>query len=249
MKFSKNEVLRGLENDEFIIFLQPQVNAATEQIMGFEALARWQHENNLITPYFFSNLIEEIGKEIEFDYLIFEKTCQIVIEMKLYEKHIISCNFSRKQFVQSDFVDRLNKIRKQYKLPAKCFGIEILEGEEFSDPITVQKTISKLAKIGYKIHLDDCFSEAASKADLHLKDVTHIKIDKSLTDNINNIEVQKLLRAVCEAAQKDNKSVICEGVETSEQAELVKKCGVNMIQGYFYYKPMPVEDVFMILAA
>lgn len=227
--------------NEFDILLQPQIEADSRRIAGFEALLRWRHpRKGIILPEDFLPVAEELDLTRRLDYLVFDKVCAFLHKRLEDHKELfcVSSNFARAHFFEKDFVLRLEKIRNKYQIPARYLAIEMLEGSSFADVDLVQEVVMELKARGYSVYLDDCGGADFNVGDLMLQNVTHIKIDKHVVDKINQENVQVLLRGLCAMIHRMSYKVICEGIETLEQLNLAKKLGVDMIQGYYFYKPM-----------
>lgn len=232
---------QALHRDEFEIYLQPQVNVVTCRIEGFEALIRWQHPSlGILRPGEFFMEADELKVKGQLDFLVFDKACAFQYK-RLYERKemfCISCNFSREHFTETDFVEVLEQIRGRYRVPPEYFAIEILEGTAFSREYRIQENVERLRKMGYGVCLDDCGADNSTMADLLLESITEIKIDKKLVDHIEQQNVQILLEGISFIAGKMGYKVVCEGVETKRQYELVMKCGIHVMQGFYFYRPM-----------
>lgn len=240
---SETDVQNAWRNDEFEIFLQPQVNAINRNIEGFEALIRWVHPvHGILEPSDFLPIIKGSQMIECLDYLVFEKVCAFLHRRHEEKKKLfcISCNFERDHFIKKDFIHTLETIRKRYQISAKYLAIEILEGESFAEEQLVQANVAELNLLEYPVCLDDCCAHNSVMSDLMIHSISCIKIDKKLIDHIEQEHVQILLHGLCGIAHRLSYMVICEGVETRRQLELVKKCGADMIQGFYFYRPMSV---------
>lgn len=241
----KNPLLQELESalrkDEFVIFLQPQVNVRTCRIESFEALIRWNHPSlGILRPTQFFQEAAELNVSGQIDFMVFDKACAFQHKRLCEKKDLfcISCNFSRKHFTEADFVDVLEQIRVRYRIPTECFAVEILEGTAFTREYRIQENVEKLRKMGYGVCLDDCGADNSTMTDLMIQDITEIKIDKKLVDHVEQQNVQILLEGISFIANKMGYKVVCEGVETRRQYELVMKCGIEIMQGFYFYRPM-----------
>ena len=244
-----SEFARAWKNDEFVIFLQPQIYSTNREIVGFESLVRWNHPTKgIVGPGMFMDIVEALEVSKEFDYMIFDKVCQILYKRMKEGKQMftISCNFAREHFLQDDFVEVLDKIRRKYNISSRYLAIELLEGKKFEDESKAQDTINHLNRTGYKVYLDDCGADSFCMDDLLFGNISHVKIDKRIVDNIEHSEMQDMLESLCSLAHAFNRTIVCEGVETLRQMELVRRCGADIIQGYYYYKPMAAAKAIAI---
>lgn len=247
-----DDIQEALNNDEFKIYLQPLVSAENERIDSFEALLRWQHPvKGVLEPTEFMPLIKVSALKEQLDYMVFEKVCAF-LQQRLHagkKMFCISCNFVREHFMKFDFVSEIQKIRRKYQVPAKYLALEIMEGQAFAYEGIVQRNVDELNRLGYPVYLDDCGAENSTISDLMFQSITHIKIDKKIIDQIERENVQVLLHGLCSIAHRLSCKAVCEGVETKEQLELAKRCGVDTIQGFYYYHPMNVANAEILFDA
>lgn len=238
-------LLNAWENDEFQVFLQPQVNVENGKIEGFEALIRWEHPTRgMLLPQDFLPAVRALGMLERLDYFVFEKICIFQKKRMEEDKELfcISCNFVREHFLEYDFVCSLECIREKYEVPAWCVAVEITEGSAFTNEEIVQSNVVLLKELGYPVFLDDYGADQSTFGDLLFHSISHIKLDKKLVDHIQYKNVEVLVHGLCGIAHKLSYQVVCEGVETALQYEAAKKCGVDIIQGFYYYQPMHMRN-------
>lgn len=246
------DMKKAWKRDEFEVYLQPQMRADDWKITGFEALIRWRHPTRgILMPQQFMDTARDLELIEQLDYMVFEKVCAFL--HKRYEEgktlFCISCNFDREHFQKSDFVGIVQKIRNRYHIPTKYLAIEMLEGSTFARERLVQKNVQELNELGYQVYLDDCGAINSNIGDLMFHSITHLKIDKNMIDNIERENVQILLQGLCSIAHRLIYTVVCEGVETPRQFELVKKCGVDVVQGFYFYEPMDISHAEILYDA
>lgn len=237
------DICWALELGELEIYLQPQVDVINRKIVGFEALVRWHHPVlGLLEPGQFLPQITFSKIREEIDYYVFEKVCALLHRRICQGKQLfcVSCNFIRGHFIKPDFVQIIQKIREKYQIPPRFLSLEIVEGKAFISEEIVQKNVEELHRIGYLVCLDDCGADNSTLSDLLFHSITHIKIDKKVIEHITNENVQILVNGLCKIAHRLSCETVCEGVETLEQMELVSNCGVQVIQGYYFYHPMTI---------
>lgn len=244
-KWLRINLQEAVQKDQIEIYLQPQIGTRDHCIKGFEALIRWKHPLwGTLGPQDFFPEASSLHMIEQFDFLVFDKVCALQHKRLLERKNLfrIACNFSRKAFAEIDFVEAMEQLRSRYKVPARYLAIEILEGSAFSREYRIQKNVKKLSELGYAICLDDCGADNATMSDLTLENIAQIKLDKKLTDHIEQRNVRILLEGICSIAHKMPYEVVCEGVETRRQFELIRDCDVDVVQGYYFYHPLQVED-------
>lgn len=237
-----------LKDGRFVPYLQPKMNALANTIYGAEALVRWNNEKRgLIPPGKFIPLMEQNGFVQEIDFAILEQVCRMKKkwreENKPYKNLIISVNMSRVHFFDKNFVGRLLYIADEYETPRHEIDLEITEGVFFEDATIIKDTIERLRDKGFVISIDDFGSSYSSLG--MLKDVKAdiLKLDKTFIDTSGTGDkAAAVIRNVISMGTDLKMKVISEGVETEEEKKMVTGFGCEIIQGYFYSKPLPVNE-------
>lgn len=236
------DINRGFENEEFLLYIQFYVDAHTYQIVGGEALSRWQHpEKGFLTPERFVPLMEREDLISRMDYYSLEKACAFLD--RLYKRGIenffISCNFSRKTFSSADFIDDCKKIIGKHKFARKMLVFEITESASVRNISQVHKNANALKELGIRILLDDFGEGFTSFFDLHEYPVDGLKLDKNLVDNINTEKGNAILKAMSRIGHELNIAIMAEGIESDEQIEELQKIDCDIIQGFRFHYPIP----------
>ena len=241
----ENDLRKGLERNEFVVYYQPKVNLQSKSVSGTEALVRWIHsEKGLISPGEFIPLAEETGLIIPIgEFVLREAAKQCVIWQTTKETSIpISVNLSTRQFFQPKLVNTIEKIIEETGINPKLLELEITE----SMSMNIEKSLDillDLKKLGVQISVDDFGTGYSSLNYLRQLPIDRVKIDKSF---INDMTVDENDEAIVETiinmGHNLKLSVIAEGVETEEQLQYLQKYDCDEIQGYFYSKPIPAED-------
>ena len=224
----------GIQNQEFKVFYQPKVNAKNEKVEEAEALVRWERENKLIPPNEFIPVFEKNKFIIQLDKYIYEQVCKDMKEWKeKYNKKIkISVNISKQHIVQDGFIEEYYKITKKYNINPNEIELEITETTELDERFGISKILEKLKEKGFKISIDDFGTGYSSLSMLQQIPVDVIKIDKSFVDQTKMLEIMILI------AKKMDLETVAEGVETNEQVQILKKLEVDLLQGFYYSKPL-----------
>ena len=224
----------GIQNQEFKVFYQPKVNAKNEKVEEAEALVRWERENKLIPPNEFIPVFEKNKFIIQLDKYIYEQVCKDMKEWKeKYNKKIkISVNISKQHIVQDGFIEEYYKITKKYNINPNEIELEITETTELDERFGISKILEKLKEKGFKISIDDFGTGYSSLSMLQQIPVDVIKIDKSFVDQTKMLEIMILI------AKKMDLKTVAEGVETNEQVQILKKIEVDLLQGFYYSKPL-----------
>ncbi len=186
-----------------------------------------------------AGLIHELGA------YVFDDVCRIIIQRGLAARGIkyIDINLSIYQFLRDDLVDVLEGIRKKWDVPPERINLEITEGTSYEEAPSVRETITKMRSLGYSFSIDDYGTGFSSLSRLLEEEYSNIKIDKSiLWSGENDPQTHKLLDNLIGVIRSMDKNVVQEGVETEEQLERVVKAGANLIQGYYFSKPLKEID-------
>ena len=240
------EFHNAMRNRELVVFYQPKVSLENNRINGAEALARWVRHKTIIPPMDFIPILEREGTICELDFYVFETACNDISEwLKAGITPVrISSNFSKLHLRNEDFADRILEILHKYEIDGKYIEVELTEVSDFDDTIAMQKFIDIMRKNGIGVAIDD-FGTGYSTLNV-LKDynISVVKIDKSLLNNIGkeNSNDEIVLRNVIKMARELDKDVIAEGVETQEQADYLKGINCGSAQGFLFDKPLVRDD-------
>lgn len=242
-RFVENNMKTALENEEFIIYLQPKFSISTEAIVGYEALVRWNHpELGLIPPFKFIPIFEENGFVSKLDYHVWECACSVLGDWKErgFKMLPISVNVSRVHLNSDSFLDFLDSLVEKYGIEKKYIELEITESVE-GEHITRMTTLAKSR--GYTLLMDDFGSGYSSLNTLKSTRFDVLKIDREfLSSFINDERGKKIISHTISMSKDVGLGLIAEGVETLEQAKFLQECGCDVAQGYYYAKPMPVQE-------
>lgn len=240
------ELPNALENGNIKVYYQPKIESGTGKIVGAEALVRWQKEDGtFIYPDEFIPGFEENGMIVEMDYYVYEN---VFIEIK---KRIdeglplvpISMNISSVHLKEGELMDYINYLFDKYPIPAKYVEFELTESIYIENLEAALELINSLRSKGIRISMDDFGSGYSSLNLLNNLPIDILKLDKIFLNGDDLTANQKIIiSCIIEMAAKLNIRVVCEGVETSEQVNFLTVIGCDMIQGYYYAKPMPQDD-------
>ena len=246
------EINAAIANGELIFYLQPQVSPKLIAITGAEALIRWKHpEEGLIPPGKFLPFLEKSGAIEKVDRYIWEEVCKLLRKWKDegHEERTISVNISPKDFYFINIRDFFTDIVKKYDISPKSIKLEITESAIMLDADVQIKLIEDLIADGFIIEMDD-FGSGYSSLNM-LKDipVQVLKLDRSFIYNPKDeARSRDIVRSVTYMAHALGMKIIAEGVEDEEQKEFLKSIDCESIQGFFYSKPLPVEEYEAMLA-
>ncbi|MBQ4529905.1 MAG: sensor domain-containing phosphodiesterase [Lachnospiraceae bacterium] len=252
-KFSKysngkllESLLEELKSGNFMIYIQPKIDVTKEELVGMEALIRYQKpDEGLVPPGKFVPLLEKEGLICYIDFFVLEQACSILAKWKKQGNKLvpISVNFSRKTMREKNVAEKIASIVKKYDVPSEYILIEITETEGDLDREAFVDIGSKIIKSGFGISLDDFCSQYSCVSLLTALPFKEIKFDKSMIDRIAVDENMKLLcESMMDTCNKFGYNIVAEGVETVEQLSVLRGMNCNAIQGYYYCKPLSIKD-------
>jgi len=242
--YLNNRFDEALANKEFQIWYQPKFSAATEEIVGAEALIRWKDNNGeMVLPGHFIPLFESNGRISELDEYVFTSVCDHILEWEASGKSVVpvSVNLSRASLFYSDICEKYTEIIKTKEINPKYLQLEITEGAIVGRN-QILDILKSLQDIGIKILMDDFGTGYSSLATLNTGCFDVLKIDKSLVDNIGTESGDTLLHYVIEMGHRLKMSITAEGVELRTQLEFLKNEQCDDIQGFYFSRPLPKEE-------
>lgn len=247
----ENDFKSAISNREFKVYYQPKYDVNTENIVGAEALVRWQKlDGTLISPGAFIPLFESDGLVVHLDEYVFESVCQFQKERMENKLPMvpISVNLSRASIHFSDVVDRYVDIVNQKQIPFECVPIELTESATLYSEKILEIT-DQLVNAGFTLHMDDFGSGYSSLTSLNELNFSTVKLDKSLIDYIDQVRGKKIVQQAIDLGHGLDMKVVAEGVESKEQKDCLKEMHCDMIQGFYYSKPLKQEDFIEKLRA
>jgi len=256
----ENDLRRAIKREEFKVFYQPIVQLATRQIVGFEALIRWQHPSKgNISPGKFIPIAEETGLIVPIGNWVMEQACR---QMRQWQERYrvardmtISVNVSPiqlKQFYSNDFtdcLDRLKEICSETGLEPECLKLEITESTVVESFDKASKLLKEIKGLGIKLSMDDFGTGYSSLNSLHRLPIDTLKIDRSFINELGvNKDKLQLTQTIVSLAQNMNLDVIAEGIETTPQQALLTELNCEYGQGYLFSKPVNSKDAEILIA-
>lgn len=249
----ENSLRRALERDEFVVHYQPQVNSDTRQIVGVEALVRWQHpELGLVSPAEFIPLAEDTGLIIPIGEWVLHTAC---VQAKLWQEAgfaslRVAVNLSPRQFQQTDLVGMIDGVLKETGLHPDHLELELTESAVMENAERAIATLDELRGYGIKISIDDFGSGYSSLSYLKHLPVDVLKIDQTfIRDMTLDPNTAAIVMAIITLAHSLKLKVVAEGVETEEQLRFLRLLRCDEIQGYLFSRPLAVEALERLLLA
>lgn len=238
-------------NSDFVAYYQAKVDIRNEKIVGAEALVRFKDptaDGAIRTPWFFVPYYERTGRIKEIDFFVMESVCKM-LRRRIDEGRkvvTVSCNFSRMHFMESGFPEKFLSVIDKYQIPKELIEVEITETLVVEDvqQQNVREIVDILREKGVRLSIDDFGSGYSSLGVFEQIPASVIKLDRSfLLNNENRTRQVQIMKNIVNLARDLNAQVVCEGVETEADTELMLEIGAYVAQGYRYCKPVP-EDVF-----
>ena len=250
----ETDLRHALEREEFRNFYQPIVNLASGDIVGFEALLRWEHpKRGLLGPDEFIPVAEETGLIRELGWWNLREACRQISEWRAslaaHPELTISVNLSAKQFLQANLVDDIGKLLRELALPAEALKLEITESTVMADPAAAVEMLQQIKALGIRLAIDDFGTGYSSLSYLHRFPLDTLKIDRSFISGMGDDgEGMEIARTILPMANNLRLDVVAEGVETLQQVAMLKKLHCKYGQGFYFSKPLSAEGTATLLA-
>ncbi|MFD2110913.1 EAL domain-containing protein [Thiorhodococcus fuscus] len=243
----ESKLRHALDNEEFIVYFQPQVSMSDERILGVEALVRWQDpQEGLVQPGRFIPLAEETRLIVPLGAWVLRQSCR---QMRIWRDAglppmTLAVNLSIQQFAQRDLAVQVADILETFDLPSSCLELELTESMLMQNDAHGIDILNELQELGVGLAIDDFGTGYSSLAYLKRLPIDKLKIDKSFVDGIptdrNDAEIATTIIAM---AHNLKLSVLAEGVETPEQRAFLQDSGCDSYQGYLFSRPVPAESI------
>ena len=247
--YIKAYVETAIEQDEFLVYLQPKVDIKTEKIKGAEALIRWNYKNKeFLPPYRFVPFFEKDGSIAQLDDIVLKKVCASFARWKKEGKALypISINLSRSRMYDEKLIDKLVGIVDSYEVEHSLIDFELTESATYDDMDHMLSVLQELRSKGFKISMDDFGTGYSSLSLLTQMPIDTLKVDKSFVDTIATDNERKediiVLRHIIGLAKELGFVCLAEGAESKTQVDKLRTLGCEIIQGYYYSKPIPLSD-------
>jgi diguanylate cyclase (GGDEF)-like protein/PAS domain S-box-containing protein len=237
----------AVEDDEFSLHYQPQIDLVSGRVVGFEALLRWRHDEiGNVAPSAFVPMLEETGLIIPMGQWVFSTGCrqrQLWSDM-LPEQCSVSVNLSPRQFTDKNLVSQIRRVLEINNLPPYQLEIELTEGMLMLDTEYTHGVLRALKDMGLKLSIDDFGTGYSSLAYLKQFSLDSLKIDKQFIDNLTiSKKDAAIATSIIQLAHNLGLQVIAEGVETAEQVTVLQDLGCDVVQGFYFGRPIPAWEV------
>ncbi|HBE9332897.1 bifunctional diguanylate cyclase/phosphodiesterase [Clostridioides difficile] len=246
-----DDIKIALVKNQFEVYYQPKFSLVNGEMIGSEALIRWNHpEHGFISPAVFIPIAEKSKLILKIGRFVFERVCTDLSEWKKQGKNIVpvSVNLSRVELYQPDIVKFINKTIQMYNLSSDFIEIEITETVAINELNILKNVLNELRKHGFSISMDDFGTGYSSISCLRDMPIDILKLDKSFLGGIEHDERSRnIAKSIVSLAKSLDLVVIIEGVESKEQAELMKQFGCDLVQGFYFARPMPAKNFLDLL--
>ncbi len=246
----ENDVRAGLESGEFIPYYQPKINIKTGRLCGAEALSRWNHGGTILFPGKYVPLMESNDMIRLLDFCILESACKDIAKWLEDGMAVpmISVNFSRRNLIDPDLAKHIDSVVTKAGIPKNLIEIEVTESsDEFSIGV-LSSFVEQLHELGYKVSIDDFGSASSSLALLREVSFDTLKIDKGFVNHAKSKDLT-ILTHIVRISDEINVDVVAEGVEQAVQVKTLDGLGVDVIQGFYFDKPLPKDEMTKRLKA
>ena len=247
--YIKAYVETAIENDEFMVYLQPKFDIKKETIKGAEALIRWNYKNKeFLSPGRFIPFFEKDGSIGKIDDIVLKKVCQALARWKKEGKPLypVSVNLSRNRLYDNDLIAHLTRIVDFYGVDHKYIDFELTESATYDNMDHMLRVLEDLRASGFKISMDDFGTGYSSLSLLTRMPLDTLKIDKSFVDNISTKNERKediiVITHIIALAKELGFVCLAEGAESKNQVDRLRELGCEVIQGYYYSKPVPMSE-------
>jgi diguanylate cyclase (GGDEF)-like protein/PAS domain S-box-containing protein len=250
----ETDLRRAVERGELRLHYQPIVSLSDEKVVGFEALARWQHsERGLVSPMDFIPVAEETGLIIPIGRWVLREACRQMSEWKRSDASsaslFISVNLSGKQFTQPDLLGQVTQTLEETGLDPRSLKLEITESVVMENIESAVEALESLRSLGVEVSIDDFGTGYSSLSYLHRLPIDTLKVDRSFVSRMaSNNENTEIVRTIVTLAQSLDMKVVAEGVETSEQLAQLQILRCEGGQGYLFSRPLDAEAAAALLA-
>ena len=242
----ENDLRRAVAQREFILYYQPVINLQTNEIAYFEALVRWKHsERGMVSPWVFLSLAEETGLIVPIGWQLLHQACRQVSRWKSAGlPAAVSVNLSAEQFCAPELIGQLNFCLELSGIEPSQLKLEITESSLIENQNRANELLNQIRSLGLHVYLDDFGTGYSSLAYLERFPLHGLKIDRAFVMKVvNSSRRAAILQKIIELGEILNMRVVAEGVETEDELNALRSMKCDMVQGYYYAKPMPAEDV------
>lgn len=253
--FLTESLRKALDNSEFKVVYQPQVDAKTHKIRAAEALLRWfpkdsEELGKFVSPGEFIPILEETGLILEVGRFVMEESIKLLHTLSQIgvNSFMIAVNMSTTQFKDLSFVNFIDEKLKKYDVRPDQIDVEVTEGAYGDEYSNISFLLGELQNLGVKVSIDDFGTGYSNMSRLSHISIDKIKIDMSFVRGIGiNFKDEGIIKTIIKLTQSLGCVTLAEGVETEEQLNFLAENGCQLIQGYYFYKPLPADEFLSVI--
>lgn len=240
----ENGMPQALADGEFVVYFQPKVRVDTRTLVGAEALIRWKRDGKIISPADFIPIAERTGFIMKLDMFVLEHTCAMIKQWQENGKRTVpvSVNFSKIHLRFPHLAEKIMNVINRYGIEPHYLEVEFTETAYTDDFNAIKQAIIDLKSYGLMVSMDDFGTGYSSLALLKDLDFDILKLDKSLAGSDDDARGQVVLENILHMAQELSMTTVCEGVEDKNIVDNLRNMGCNIIQGYYFDKPLPESE-------
>lgn len=247
----ENDLRHAIERNQLELYYQPQVSVSRQRVIGMEALLRWNHpDNGLIGPDTFIPVAEEVGLIGDISRWVLESACRQLATWRRngFNELKMSLNLAPHDFDREDIVGLVTDCIERYALPANKIELEITESMMMQDTAGVAAKVSELRTAGVGVAIDDFGTGYSALAYLQQLPVSVLKIDRSFVRDLDGLMTNPIILAITGIAKGFGLELIAEGVEHAQQAKALKTLGCDIMQGYYFARPVQAGDAGALIS-
>ena len=241
----ETELLSAMQNDELILYFQPQINLRDNKLDAFEVLVRWQHpQKGFLMPGQFLPFVEQLGLSRQLDFWVLKKAVQTISQWRQSALQVpLAVNMSPLHFQQDGLKQQIQQLLLQYSVSPELLELEITENTAMHDMEKGSNHVLELQQMGIRVSIDDFGTGYSSLAYLRRMPIDKIKIDRSFVmDMAGNDSDMMIVKTMIKLAHGLGKRILAEGVETAVQLQLLQGMSCDAVQGYYIAKPLSEPD-------
>lgn len=244
----RNRLQAALDAEQLQVYYQPVIEYASGKVVSIESLVRWQDEGEFVSPADFIPVAEQTGQIIQLGELVTHSVLRDLKEHRALDNLSVAINLSSQQLRRYDYTQFLAQALKQYGIAADRICLELTESTLLEEQNNILVIPNKIKQLGCQLALDDFGTGYSSLSYLYQLPADIIKLDRSFTQNLlTNAKQRKIVEMIVSTCNQIGKTVVIEGVETPEMAELFRQLGCDRVQGFYYAKPMPLAALLQYL--
>ncbi|MCE2596651.1 EAL domain-containing protein [Motilimonas cestriensis] len=248
----ENALRIAVKKNEFQLYFQPKVHAKTHQVLGTEALIRWASPSEgFLSPDVFIPKAEEMGLIHPIGTWVLEQGTKMLKEWQdkgyVNERHTIAINLSMRQLMHKDLIDIISNVLKKSKLAPECLELEITESIMMVNSVQTISILNAISELGVKIAIDDFGTGYSSLSYLRLLPIHTIKVDRSFVQVIGIDNGDAIVKTIISLGNNLGLTIVAEGAESPEQVTFLTENNVDLIQGFYFSKPLPLEEYIKYL--